>query len=103
MQRNDCTEDPNMPTPTAHASDLASEPLIRLRDVPNLSWLPRSKKGRPIHFRTAYLWARRGLHGKKLQTVRVGNALCTSEAALRRFFAALSVTTPHREGVADGD
>jgi hypothetical protein len=47
-------------------------------------------KGRRVHVSTVWRWITRGLRGVKLETVKIGGTTCTSEEALRRFFAALS-------------
>ena len=61
--------------------------LIRLHDVPKLSWLPARRGNTRLHFSTLYRWALHGQHGRKLRTERVGSTLCTTEAWLHEFFA----------------
>ncbi|MFO0905695.1 MAG: DUF1580 domain-containing protein [Pirellulales bacterium] len=51
--------------------------------------LGRRRGGKRTHSSTLARWARKGLRGVKLEVVRMGGVLCTSEAALLRFFAAL--------------
>ena len=70
--------------------DPAVEPLIRLADVPRLPWLPRRRKGKKLHISSVIRWVSPGLRGHRLEALRVGGALCTSEAALRRFFQKLT-------------
>jgi hypothetical protein len=52
--------------------------------------LPRLRNGRPVSPSTVWRWCSAGLHGVRLETVKVGGVTCTSTAALQRFFAALS-------------
>src|SRR5262249_49054459 len=49
--------------------------------------LPTRRGDRPVHSSCLFRWARNGLRGTKLETVRVGGTLCTSKEALERFFA----------------
>jgi len=70
--------------------DPTVEQPIPLCQVPRLAWLPRRRRGRKIHQATIFRWAQHGIHGVRLEVIRVGGTRCTSEAALRRFFAALS-------------
>lgn len=70
--------------------------LIRLVDVPHeVKWLPKSRNGATRGFGALYAWTRSGLKNEsgriiKLETIRVGESLCTNEAALIRFFERLS-------------
>lgn len=66
------------------------EVLIRLADVPKLGWLPTRRGGKRLNVSTVFRWAQIGLRGVRLEAVRAGNCLCTSEAALRRFFERLT-------------
>lgn len=52
--------------------------------------LGRRRGGRKTHAATLHRWARRGLRGVRLETVRVGGVVCTTVASLQNFFAALS-------------
>jgi hypothetical protein len=65
------------------------EPPLPLQDVPKLPWLRGVVAGRKLAFSTLFRWCTRGLYGVKLEAVRVGGVLCTSEPALGRFFSAL--------------
>lgn len=38
-----------------------------------------------VHHNTIGYWIRTGVHGVKLETVRIGFRVCTSEEALERF------------------
>jgi hypothetical protein len=59
--------------------------------------LPRLRAGRPVHPSTVWRWALTGLRGVKLETAMVGGVRVTSEAALRRFFAAVSANSAGHE------
>jgi hypothetical protein len=67
--------------------ELASEdrgnlfPLNRVGDR-----LPLGRNGKPISGVTAWRWAKQGLAGVKLETIRIGSCRFTSIAALTRFF-----------------
>lgn len=85
------------------AIDTNTERLIRLADVPRLKWLPRRRGGKRLNISTVFRWVQSGLNGAKLEVVRVGGAMATSEAALLRFFDQLSTEdepvrtrTPHQ-------
>ena len=51
---------------------------------------PRRQNKRP-HTSTLFRWATSGLRGVKLEVLRVGGTLCTSEPALHRFFKRLTI------------
>jgi hypothetical protein len=68
--------------------DISTEVLTPLSDVPKLRWMPR-RRGRAVDVRTVERWAQAGLKGIKLEVVSVGRVLCTTEAALLRFFERL--------------
>jgi hypothetical protein len=68
----------------------ATDELIPLRNVPSLRWLPPRRGGAKLHPVTLYKWAKHGLRGHKLETIRVGGVPCTSEGALRAFFEKLA-------------
>ncbi len=70
--------------------DPQAEPPIPLMQVPLLPWLPRRRGGRKLHIATAFRWAQRGLRGVKLEIIQIGGTKCTSEEALKRYFARLS-------------
>jgi hypothetical protein len=76
--------------------DISKEKLIRLADVPKLKWLPRRRAGSRLSIATVYRWEQRQTN--RLEAVRVGGTLCTTEAALMRFFerqAKPTATVPH--------
>ena len=55
--------------------------------------LPRRRRGRPVAMATLYRWASSGLHGVRLEVVRVGGTTCTTRAALQRFCEELTRKT----------
>ena len=61
--------------------DPTQERPIPLSQVPKLKWLPN----RP-HVATIFRWVQRGIRGYRLEVLRVGGTLCTSEARLLAFF-----------------
>jgi hypothetical protein len=58
------------------------ENLIPLQEVPN--HLPKPG-GRKIHVSQPYRWAKKGLGGAKLRTVKVGATMYTSKAWIWEF------------------
>ncbi len=66
-------------------------PPVPLSNVPDLACIPRRRGGRKLHKSTAFRWAKPGVRGIRLEVIRVGGTLCTTVAALQRFFEALSV------------
>ncbi len=75
------------------AIDLKSERLIPFGEVPRLPWMPSRRRGRKLHIATVHRWFHHGLHGVRLEAIRVGGTLCTSEEALQRFFDQLTRTS----------
>jgi hypothetical protein len=73
--------------------DPIREPLIPFREVPSIRWIPRRRGARKLHCSTVFRWFNSGVRGVQLEAIRVGGILCTSEAALTRFFAALAGTS----------
>ena len=70
--------------------DVRNERLIRLADVPKLKWLPARRGGKRLNCSTCYRWHQQGIRGVKLEAIKAGGSLCTSEAALLRFFHSLT-------------
>jgi hypothetical protein len=69
----------------------ANDPLIPLTQVPaRIQWLPHRRRGRATHPTTILSWAKAGVAGIKLETVRVGGTLCTTETAVREFLQAVT-------------
>jgi hypothetical protein len=75
--------------------DLEHEKLISLHEVPKL--LPQRTNGKRLHISAVYRWAQRGVHGLKLEVIRIGGTTYTSVEALQRFSlpVARPDTTPH--------
>jgi hypothetical protein len=62
-----------------------------IRSLTNATkFLPSRRGDRPPHVSCLFRWARHGLRGVRLETIRVGGTLCTSKEALERFFARLA-------------
>ncbi len=64
-------------------------------DVYPLSGVPKRLRrqgrcGRPTHVSTIYRWAMHGVNGARLETIKIGGTMYTSDAALRRFFNTLT-------------
>jgi hypothetical protein len=68
--------------------DMASERLITLNEAARLR--PPSRRGRPTHSSTVYRWISRGVRGQKLEAIRLGGTLYTSQEAMQRFARALT-------------
>ena len=62
--------------------EIATEQVIPLRRVPD--YLERRGAKRP-HLSAIYRWALAGLHGVRLETVRIGGVMHTSAQALDRW------------------
>lgn len=74
----------------------AGDKLIPLRDVPALTWLPSRRRNKRLGqgrlgFGTLWRWATAGVRGVKLETVKVGGCMCTTERALIEFFRACAI------------
>jgi hypothetical protein len=54
--------------------------------------VPPRRGGKKLHQATAFRWAKVGVRGVRLETIRIGGSLCTSVEALQRFFERLSAT-----------
>ena len=80
-----------------HAPHVAEESLLHRTDLDQdlislaeaARRLPRID-GRKIAIPTIWRWCRRGLRGARLEYMRVGRRVCTTQAALRRFFNQLA-------------
>ncbi|QKK07527.1 MAG: DUF1580 domain-containing protein [Planctomycetota bacterium] len=51
---------------------------------------------------TLYRWACSGLSGVRLEVVQVGGTMCTSRAAMERFFTRLAAARPPAKAGDDG-
>ncbi len=72
--------------------DVATQTVFPLADTP--AHVPRRRGGKKLNKATAFRWAKDGLRGVRLETLRVGGTLCTSVEALQRFFERLSEEEP---------
>jgi hypothetical protein len=70
--------------------DITREQVFSLCDAPRYTELPRRRFAKRPHVSTFFRWAKRGVRGVRLETIRIGGTLCTSVNALQRFFVALS-------------
>lgn len=61
---------------------LFGEQLVPLSEVPTL--LPR-RRNRKVHYQTVYRWTRKGVNGRRLESIKVGRTRFTSIEALKRF------------------
>lgn len=71
--------------------DPSKERILPLVQAAKL--LPSARCPHGIHVATLHRWIRRGVRGVRLEKICIGGTTCTSEEALGRFFAALSVAT----------
>lgn len=69
--------------------DLQTGPYFRLAHATR--HIPPTRGGLATHPSTIYRWAKTGLRGVRLETIRIGGALCTSLEALQRFCDRLSL------------
>jgi hypothetical protein len=73
------------------AIDLSTErPFPLAKAAKHQLFRGKSRDGRSLNFSTVWRWALNGIRGVKLETVRVGNTLCTTEPAMQRFIERLS-------------
>jgi hypothetical protein len=68
--------------------DITREEVITLAEAARR--LPCRRKGKSTNVATLYRWASTGLHGERLEVIRVGGGLCTSAESLQRFFNRLT-------------
>lgn len=85
----------------ADAALLYEEGLLTLTEAAKLKTLP-SRGGKRPSLNTVWRWAMKGIKGVKLETVRVGNAWCTSEPAVVRFIERLTAAYRGEPVVAAG-
>jgi hypothetical protein len=71
--------------------DLVNETVLRLADAAKT--LPARRSGKRPHRTTLERWDKNGFRGIHLETVRVGDTLCTSLEALQRFVNAVTAAT----------
>lgn len=69
---------------------IATESVFPLAETPK--HVPPRRGGKRLHQSTPFRWAKHGVRGVRLETIRIAGSLCTSVEALQRFFEALSAT-----------
>jgi len=69
---------------------IANESVFPLAETPK--HVPPRRGGKRLHQSTPFRWAKHGVRGVRLETIRIAGSLCTSVEALQRFFEALSAT-----------
>lgn len=69
------------------AINIKNETLLTLAEASKL--LPRVS-GKRIHVSTLWRWCKKGLHGTRLEYLRVGSKIVTTSEALQRFFSTLA-------------
>ena len=62
--------------------DVNGENVITLTEAAKR--LP-GRNGKRLHVSSVFRWAERGVHGIRLEVIKIGGATCTSEEALQRF------------------
>jgi hypothetical protein len=67
-----------------------SEQLIPLTQVPALPFVPRRRRGTKLNQATVFRWANPGVQGVRLEAIRFGGTLCTTQSALLEFFRRLT-------------
>jgi Protein of unknown function (DUF1580) len=79
--------------------DMQTEELLTLSEAAKR--VPARSSGKQPDRSTVYRWAKHGLRGVRLESIRCGGTLCTSAQAIQRFCEALTepvkpiaVTTP---------
>ena len=75
------------------AINVVSEKIIGLKEAIRL--LPKTNDTKTLHVSTMFRWILRGLRAKdgfvvRLESVKIGGRICTSQEALQRFFDRLS-------------
>lgn len=70
--------------------------LESLTSILKNDWFPRPN-GKPMSVATLSLWATRGVRGVVLETVSIGQCVCTSKDRVDRFFAALTEAKRRRD------
>ena len=71
--------------------------------------VPMRRRGKPTHVATIHRWAKNGVRGVRLESLRLGGGLVTSVEALQRFAESLTAgdgvpvvrTSAQRERAAD--
>ena len=58
---------------------------------------PLKRDGEGTHIATVRRWATHGLRGHRLETIKIGGIVCTSDGALQRFFNKLGERDSHQQ------
>ena len=72
--------------------DILTEITYSLAEITKLDILPHRRQGKRPNVSTLYRWAKQGIKGIRLETIRVGGTLCTSTQAVQRFIEASTET-----------
>jgi hypothetical protein len=80
--------------------DVTRETLIRLEDTRN--YLPSSRKGKRLGKAVCFRWAKDGVRGVVLETVKIGGARLTSLEAIQRFVEAQNPRAPSTPTITSG-
>ncbi len=72
--------------------DTSIETPISLSDAAKL--LPSRRAGKKTHPSTLYRWATHGYKDIRLEVIRIGATLCTSQEALQRFYERTTEADP---------
>jgi hypothetical protein len=75
-----------------HMIDIHKERLLKPAQAARVR--PPGRKGRPTNVATVYRWMTTGVRGIKLESIRIGGTLYTSQEALQRFAERLTGDTP---------
>lgn len=89
------------------AIDWSEESILTFVEVAKR--MPRRRRGRPVNVATIHRWAKNGVRGVRLESLRLGGGLVTSVEALQRFAESLTAgdgqrvvrTSAQRERAAD--
>ena len=71
--------------------DVSKEQPISLTNATKLKLFPERRNGKRPAVTTLWRWATKGCRGVKLETIRIGETLCTSAEALQRFFEGVTI------------
>jgi hypothetical protein len=70
-------------------TELSERPALAAEQLLTISQAAKQFPSRPCT-RTVWRWADRGIHGTKLETIRIGAKRFTSQAAIDRFISELN-------------
>jgi len=81
--------------------DITKEELFTLAEAAKR--IPRRRGGKKCNISTMYRWCTEGLHGIRLEAVKIGGTRCTSAEALSRFFQRLTEADEGLNGPSEAD